>query len=375
MTEETEVSKETRSSQRTTAEASAPRPEKDLNTLRAFAAAQRQIAGVNFAALAQGQRAVQAQAAQTAEFVAARDAISNSFSRSIDLSRIATIHKVLDANQTNITAAVQQWTKSLNEAIDYSVLQVTAALVDSSAMTRAMEGLKLHTDAFERVSDTITSWVSRIDFSSLDLDRWLPENLQGIQDEDLDLVASIALDEGLPLSWGPRTDIVVSLIEADGPNERCQILNNRKEDILDDCEGALGPISHEWAIQTRSAITALRHGFHGPAQSHASNIVDSIVLAVLGRVDALDRAQEDLDHQFLHLVAEHLTLRPLFRAFTTWYPGTGTSPPSYFARHTTSHAVGLAGIFDPLYALIGIMLATSLTIQFRPNDQEPPGHS
>ena len=228
MTHETEVSKETRSSPRTSAEASAPRRDEDLNTLRAFTAAQRQVAGVNFAALVQGQRAVQTHAARIAELVAVRDAISTSFSRSIDLSGIATIHKVLDANRTNMASVVQQWTKSLEGAIDYSALRATAALVDSSAMKQVMEGLRLRTDAFEHVANTLTSRATSIDFSFLDLDRWLPGNLQGIQDEDLDLVASIALDEGIPLSWVPRTDIVVTLIMADGPNERCQILNDRK---------------------------------------------------------------------------------------------------------------------------------------------------
>ena len=104
---------------------------------------------------------------------------------------------------------------------------------------------------------------------------------------------------------------------------------------------------------------------HGPAQSHASNLVDSIVLEALDRrEDATDLAQDDFVDLPLGFVAENLTLRPLVRAFVPWYPCSGTSPPPHFARHATSHAVGQTGVFDPLYALVGIMLATSLTVQF-----------
>ena len=354
----------------TSTEASGSRPDDRLNTLQTFATAQRRIAGSNFAALAQAQYAIGAYAPQIAEVAATREAIAKNFAGSIDFSGIATIHKQLEANRLNMAAAVQQWTKFLTQAIDYPTLRAAVALVDYSGMSQAMEVLKGHPDVIKHLSQRITSWFSDIDLSWLEVDRWLPGNLHGLQDEDLDLVASVALDEGIPLSWVPCTDIVIALINADGPQERLWILDDRTDDILGDCEAVLAPISHEWAVECRCAITALRRGLHGPAQSHASNIVDSIVLAVLGRGDAVDRAQEDFDDQFLQVVAEHLTLRPLFRAFAKWYPHTGNSPPPHFARHAISHAVGHSGLFDPLYALVGIMLATSLTVQFQPDTQE-----
>ena len=99
--------------------------------------------------------------------------------------------------------------------------------------------------------------------------------------------------------------------------------------------------------ECRNAIAATRAGLYGPAHPHASNIIDSIGLCLHGGQDGCNHvkqsAQEDFNDQPLHLAAENLTLRPLFRAFTPGFPISGANPPDYFARHATSHAVGHAG--------------------------------
>lgn len=134
-----------------------------------------------------------------------------------------------------------------------------------------------------------------------------------------------------------------------------------------DCEAVLSGIEHEWADECRSAVRAFRGGFEAPAQSHASNIIDSIVLAVLGqnaRDHAKKRAQEEYDELPIHVAVENLVLRPLFLGLIKWFPG-GTDPiPDHFARHATAHAVGQPGVFSRHNALVAIMLATSLTVQF-----------
>jgi len=47
------------------------------------------------------------------------------------------------------------------------------------------------------------------------LDRWIPANLRRVG--SLDAAAQLALDEGIPLSWIPRQEIVEALLGADGP--------------------------------------------------------------------------------------------------------------------------------------------------------------
>lgn len=353
-----------------------------LNVLDAFAAIQRQLAAADFTALTTAQRAIEAATPiQIPSIVGAQDAVAKSFGRSVDFSHLAeTYRSLMDVSARTVAVAAQkQWAESLGKAINFSALRdaiaSSAALTDFSGKNQELtEALKT---AFSGTTQELTEALKQLDrlagitegiaFKLPALDRWIPTNLRSV--EHLDVVATVALDEGLPLSWVPRTEITVALIEADGPEARLRILSERRDDILDDCEAALGSITHEWAVQCRSAIAAIRLGVDGPAQSHASNIVDSIVLALHGkerRRHAKDRALDNFDELPLQLAAENLTLRPLFRAFAAWRPDSAIPPPDYFARHWTSHAVGNVGVFAPLSALIAVMLATSLTVQYAP---------
>lgn len=346
-------------------------------SLDAFAAIQRTLASIDFSAIQAAQRAFE-QAGAFPKIIEAQEAIARNFARSIDFSGIAATHKaIVDAGvAAQATAAQKQWAESLAKSIDFSALNravSSSAALDEWARTSAAfnESLRKQTEFFARIAESITFKLPTIDIPGLlaALDRWLPVNLRDIV--ALDVVATVALDEGIPLSWVPRTEIVVLLIEADGPGARVGILTDRRDDILDDCERALAPIAHEWAVQCRSAIAAMRADLDGPAQSHASNIIDSIVLGLHGRngrEHTKTRAREDFDDLPLQLAAENLSLRPLFRAFTTWFPNSGIDPPDYFARHTTSHAVGHAGVFAPISALVAVMLATSLTVQYALNE-------
>jgi len=252
-------------------------------------------------------------------------------------------------------------------------LSALAAQIDKSAIGRTLALIRENTDALNRfaesflqIASTIRLGVQDIDLGrSCNFDSWIPENLHGLR--DLETVFSLTRDEGVPLSWVPRTEIVALLIEADGPDSRREILEEHRDEILDDCESALTSSCHEWATQCRRAITTLRLGLFEPAQSHASNIVDSIVLTLASsecRKRAVELAQRDFDDMPLVLAASYLTLRPLERAFVSWRPGSETPPPAHFARHVTSHAVGHSRVFDPVYALVAVMPATSLTVQF-----------
>jgi hypothetical protein len=350
-------------------------------SLEAFASIQRILASIDFSAVQAAQRAIEGKG--TFKRIAeAQEAIAENFGRSLDFSRIAaTLTAITDAGAAaQAMAAQKQWAEALAKSIDFSALNravASSAALDSWARSSVAfnESLRKQTEFLARIAEDITFKLPTIDTSRLValLDRWIPVNLRGIV--ALDVVATIALEEGLPLSWVPRAEIVVLLIEADSPDARVGILAEHRDDILDDCENALSPIEHEWAVQCRGAVAAMRAGLDGPAQSHASNIIDSVVLSLhgkRGREHAKEVAQEALDDLPLQLAAENLSLRPLFRAFTTWYPNTGIDPPDYFARHATSHAVGQAGVFAPTSALIAVMLATSLTVQYASSDLPPP---
>lgn len=357
-------------------------PLASMPSLDAFAAVQRQIASIDFSAISAALRAVERSG--VLKIIDAQDAIVKNFARSVDFSRLTdTYRTIIDSGlAAQAMAAQQQWAESLARSIDFTALNnavAASAALDSYARTGEVfnESLRKQTEYLAQIARQVTLNLPTIDVSALlrALDRWIPINLREVT--ALDIVATIALDEGIPLSWVPRAEIVTLLVEADGSDGRISILTDHRVDILDDCEQALTSITNEWARECRNAIAAMRTDLDGPAQSHASNIIDSIVLHLhgsSGRNYARQSAQEDFDDLPLQLAAENLTLRPLFRAFATWYPSMGIDPPDYFARHATSHAVGHVGVFTPISALVAVMLATSLTVQYAMEDQSTEGN-
>lgn len=178
------------------------------------------------------------------------------------------------------------------------------------------------------------------------------------------LLTKLIRDERLPLMWVPRFEILDNLLSASTSEDRIRILDTHVVDVMDDCEAVLNDIKHEWAIQCRCAISALREGLYPAAQSHASNIIDSIVLAIYGkqgRDHVKKRAQEGFSG---HVNSEQLLFSSLSRTFIKWSPDSTDPIPDHFARHATAHAVGQPGVFSPHKALVAVMLATSLTTQF-----------
>jgi hypothetical protein len=349
--------------------------------LDAFASIQRQLAVMDLSAVRAAQRAIAESAAfGLPEVWAVQDLVAKHFANSVDFSGLADARKAIDeaSSVTSAFAAQQQWADSLAKSIRLPALEdalaSSAALAAFTKSNQALlDSIRDQTDLLARIAEGIDVTLSTVDFSKLleGIDRWIPANLRGV--DDLEAVATISLDEGIPLSWVPRTGIVTHLLAAQGAEERHAILDKRRDDILDDCEGALAAFTDEWAVQCRAAISAMRLDLDGPAQSHASNIIDSIVLALHGkngRDYAKARAQEDIDELPLQLAAENLSLRPLFRAFTSWWPHSGVTPPDHFARHPTAHAVGHGGVFAPRSALVAVMLATSLIVQYSPPGED-----
>ena len=211
----------------------------------------------------------------------------------------------------------------------------------------------------------------------------IPPNLHTL--ESIKEALSLTLDEGLPLVWVPRQEIVQILFEAPDAPTRRQILIDNLGVILDDCMAVLddcpqtvdacksdvAAIVIECANQTKNAIRALSAELHEPAQSHAANVIDSIlphICAFLGdrpkRIAAIARAKEDIDDEWtIGVLIHHLALRPLGRAYDEWYPNMGQPIPDHFNRHVTAHCVGQPSVFKEYNALIAVMLATSLTRQ------------
>ncbi|MHB8332169.1 MAG: hypothetical protein ACYDEA_08230 [Candidatus Dormibacteria bacterium] len=347
----------------------------------AFGQQQRFLASVDFSFLG----APQLSLSQLPALKKLQESVAKSISQSIHFPALQEAIQSIQIPQITLAAQLQsKFAEDLFKAIDFPAIERANALVVNSGVLFDATKLQRETLAaigpqvdYSALTGRFTELFKGFDWQALKegFSRWLPENLQ--DSDDLDEVARICLDEGIPLAWVPRAEIVRELAAASSPQERQRILETRFTDIVDDCEVALTDIRHEWAVQTRTSVAALRQeGLEGPAQSHAAGIIDSIVVTTQGglggRSVAKSKAVEPFDDVPLHFVAESLVFRPLFLGFTEWYPNRGTPIPPTFARHPTAHAIGQPDVFTRLKALIGVMLATSLTVQFWHDPLAPP---
>jgi hypothetical protein len=342
------------------------------SALEAFRQNQRLLASFDFSAITAAQRSI------------ANTGVFNAIQKSVDFSALQNIAQSIQAASSFAAIPVvdPKWMDQLTKSIDVSaiaranelILNSAAFVAASQQQTELLASIAAKFD-YAALTKQLSSVLSGVDWSELQkaIENWLPPNLRSVH--DLDKAAQLSLEEGLPLAWIPRAEIVQELTSAATPDDRLHILSERFEEILDDCEAVLLPISHDWANQCRSALSALRQpGLEGPAQSHAGNIIDSVVLAILGgggRDIAKQRAEEPYEDLPLHVAVENLVLRPLFLGFVKWYPHNDDPIPAHFARHPTAHAVGHVGVFSRQNALIAVMLATSLTLQFWDDPDAP----
>ncbi|MDA8074470.1 MAG: hypothetical protein M0Z40_04425 [Actinomycetota bacterium] len=253
--------------------------------------------------------------------------------------------------------------------INLPALEQAREIIASYQIPGLDESTRRSAEAIAAQFQDIISRAGTLDLSRITegLEAWIPDNLRSLDDIDhLEVVATIALNEGIPWAWVPRTSLVEQLVASPDEAARTKVLLDHLEDVLDDCLSLCSEIPHRWARECEECIRAYRSGF-ATAQSYAANIVDSVVMLLLGRHGrdrAKNQAQEDLDDLLLRVISESITIRPLVRAFANWWPDHGTPPPDHFARHATAHAVGHPGLFTNLNFLVAIMLATSLTAQF-----------
>ena len=341
---------------------------------------QRIVAGADFV----GMRAIQQLASSAMRdawlpyATALQESVQSQIARSIDFGSLSRMQVDLGKLMPRVEVFPQkEWAEIIAQSTNMSALLNVSELLKTVELPALAETQRMMAETLASRFAGIQEAFKWIDVGALmlELDRWVPVNLRDV--DDLEAVAEVALDDGIPLSWVPRTSIVTLLIEAGTPEDRADLLDTHHKDILDDCREVLTEVPHQWAQECDAAIRALDVGLDGPAQSHAANIIDSIVLCTLGPKDGRQRAKkkavEEFEELALRVVGENLVLRPLYRALTTWYPGTGTPPPDHFARHATAHAVGNPGLFQRRHALVAVMLAVSLTVQFWDDPASAPG--
>lgn len=203
---------------------------------------------------------------------------------------------------------------------------------------------------------------------------WWPPNWP--RDIDLDAMQAILNDEGLPLVWVPRAEIVTEILAAESREERVAVLVARRAEVADDCRAVLAEVDHPRLLGQRrllaAAVDALADGHDEAAQALAVLVAETAVLqaAAAGHIDGVakntklyqrvkDAVRVNLDEAPVWLLRVAASLAPLAGFFTPFFPNKGDPVPKGMSRHVTVH-FAVDEHYTEEHAVVAVLLMASV---------------
>ena len=205
----------------------------------------------------------------------------------------------------------------------------------------------------------------------------MPANWAGV-DEDWDAAIEIMNDEGIPLIWVPRGNIVGALMSASGTAERHAILIGARDDVVADCLAMLAEVTALELVPLAGLAAdsgrALRDGHCAASQALSANVFDTWLRDMVRR-GKLFKPPGDREPFYGAIKRQIIgvsgktslrelkaagSLSPVLMALVSFKPGGPV--PVQLNRHATAHAAGPEQYSD-VNAVIALMLTTSVLRQ------------
>lgn len=216
-------------------------------------------------------------------------------------------------------------------------------------------------------------WTSRADPAPVGY--YYPPNWWSVPQLDGDAATAIMQDEGIPLPWVPRAEILADLTSAPDVDARDAILVARTPEIVKDCRQCLAEVVDVDFQQLNGliddALRALEQSNESAAQALAANVFDTLLRDVRhrGRLfagstgrfkyrDVTGGITPVSDEALIGLYRATCVLTPVLKVLGEFNAETDPAPRRV-RRHATAHRAGTTQ-YTPANAVIAIMLATSL---------------
>lgn len=203
----------------------------------------------------------------------------------------------------------------------------------------------------------------------------LPPNWQGSGINPVE-AWPVLQEEGIPLVWVPRAEILAELIAAPDRAARLKILVACDSELADDCRAVLTEVMHsELAEQVPlglKAIDAFAAGHHEAAQALAVVVVETVVTRL---IEPKEQVRGERKSKYQRIVEalkvddpKDLTVGNMrFRAamapigpfFVPWHPDKGDPVPEELSRHVTVHQAHVAH-YTPGHAAVAVMMVASV---------------
>jgi hypothetical protein len=188
---------------------------------------------------------------------------------------------------------------------------------------------------------------------------------------------TVVQNDGIPLVWVPRSEIILAMISATGRADRIDLLIARGEQVADDCRKVLADVQHPLIVDqawlAKRAIEALVAGHFESAQALAVVVTETAVANVLGgNYDKVrKRVLFDPGKTKVSELRLRLALAPIGQFYTSWHRDSGSPQPESLSRHVSVHQA------DPTHytkgnAIVAAMLVASV-LRALQEFQEAPG--
>ncbi|MBC9005073.1 hypothetical protein H9X94_24320 [Micromonospora aurantiaca] len=194
----------------------------------------------------------------------------------------------------------------------------------------------------------------------------MPPNWPRDPDLDLNHVFAVIQDEGVPLVWVPRVDIVKDVLAAPDRDARVKILLGRSSDVMQDCRDTLSTINHpDLSNQlplANKVIDAFENGHAEAAQALAVVVTETVVSRTIDKSYKKVRdlvKVEDPDDLAMGELRIKAALAPIGPFYVSWYPSMGSPAPTELSRHVTVHQADFEH-YTSGNAIIAVMLVTSV---------------
>ena len=193
--------------------------------------------------------------------------------------------------------------------------------------------------------------------------RWWPPNWP-TDTPDFDVLNEILNEDGIPLVWVPRAEIVEQLLSATDRAERISILTQQRDAVIIDCRETASALGHERIASAKplvlAAISALAGEHHEAAQAL------SVVVAESALKVALAKSYSKISHEVridarevgLRTLRYRAALAPVARFYTPYYATAGEKPEA-LSRHVSVHFAE-ADHYTEENALLAVLLMTSV---------------
>jgi hypothetical protein len=193
------------------------------------------------------------------------------------------------------------------------------------------------------------------------LDQHIPPNWPtGV---DLDRVAEVIYEDGIPLVWIPRATLVDQVLAASDRTTRLDLLLHHSNEVIKDCRHVLNEVSEpvlagQLPLVHRAAV-ALAAGHTEAAQALAVVTAETVIARTLGNyTQAKEMASLPKQVPWCNMKLK-VTLAPIDRFYAPWWPGGKTPVPQELSRHVSVHQADV-NHYSPSNGLVAVMLLTSL---------------